>query len=363
LIHLVLVASTLALLPQDEEKTLADRLTFYANGRIRAESTFDQLNGKDRHRGRVRLRVGSRYEIMEGLLAEARLSTSSDGNDANSPYWDFGDGSDGFQGSDVVVDRFYVEYLGIESLDVRVGKFSHVYQSPPIYGEFVWDADVGPAGASAVWDLVDGDGTHFDLRGAGYVVQENGGDDDPNMLGVQGNLGTKLGESTSLHAASAVSFWGNLGDGDFTNSNQGNTTSGGNIDEDFTVWESFVSATHEGGFLDRQVAFVQYLNNLDTGSDDQGIAGGIELGTQDPGAVSFFVVGYDFDANAVFSPVAQDDTPIAGTGTGDGMKGVLGGVRYVVNDRLSFRLWALTSDADESEDPWRLRLDLDFKVK
>ena len=130
------------------------------------------------------------------------------------------------------------------------------------------------------------------------------------------------------------------------------------------MWESFVSATHDGGALKRQTGFAQYVQNLDDDSgEDTGYALGLELGRKDPGETSFFAAWYDFEANSIFSPVAQDDTPIAGTGTGNGMSGILGGVGYVVSDTFSLRLWALTSDADDVEDPWRVRLDLDFSVR
>jgi hypothetical protein len=61
--------------------------------------------------------------------------------------------------------------------------------------------------------------------------------------------------------------------------------------------------------------------------------------------------------------VAQDDTPIAGTGAGDGMEGMMLGGQVFVTDYFSIRLWGLTSDADAAEDPSRVRLDFDFRVR
>jgi hypothetical protein len=133
---------------------------------------------------------------------------------------------------------------------------------------------------------------------------------------------------------------------------------------DYTVWESFVSIEHEGGWGKGQAAFVHYMLNLESDVDeDEGIAAGFEIGGGSPGDLSAFLAAYDFEADAFFSPVAQDDTPIAGTGIGRGMDGFLGGVRYVVSDRFAVRLWGLTSDASAADDSWRVRLDLDFQVK
>src|SRR5262245_24264831 len=166
-----------------------DRLSFYANGRIRAEATFDQLNeDDDRWRGRMRFRIGSRYVIDPGLTAEARLSTASDGRDANNPHWDFGDGADGFQGGDIVFDRFYLDWQQSEQLDLRAGKQPHIFQMPPVFGELEWDEDVQPAGVTATWKPKTEGSLSGDLRVAEYIVRENSTDTDANMLGVQGNL-------------------------------------------------------------------------------------------------------------------------------------------------------------------------------
>ncbi len=343
---------------------LQDRLTFTAAGRLRAESTLDQPTGEDRHRGRLRLRVGAGYDLGDGLSAHARLSTSSDGRDANNAYWDFGDGAGDQQGADVVLDRLFLEYRPSGAWELRAGKFGHVFQAPPVYGEFTWDADVQPAGVAAVWRPRSGDGgTAIDLRAAGYVVQENAAGDDPGFLGLQGNLGFQAGKATDLRLSTSVAGWSSTKAGTFPQV-QGNTTSAGVIDQGFTVWDSHLAATHEGGVLERQTGFVQYVLNLDDDSgEDTGLALGLDLGPSRPGAWSCFLAWYDFDANAFFSPVAQDDTPIAGTGVGTGMRGFLGGVRYVVNERFAVRIWGLTSDADAADDPWRLRIDLDFTVK
>ncbi len=343
------------------QDSLWDRLSFSADGRLRAESTFDQLNGEDRHRGRMRFRVSGKYVVMDGLTAHARLTTRSDGNDANNVHWDFGDGSDGLAAADVGLDRFFLEWQSCENVTLRGGKMPHVYSRPPVYGEFVWDGDVQPAGVSAVWDLGTHGDTQFDVRAAGYVLQENGAANDPSVIGVQANAKTTVGDNTTLWGATSFSVFGSLDDGTF--GNQGNSATGGILDEDFTVWDTWLAAQHEGGPLDRQVGFLQFVNNLDDDSgEDTGFAAGIEFGQRNPGDYSYFLAFCDFDANAVFSPAAQDDTPISGTGTGMGMTGILAGVRRIVSERVAIRAWVLQSDADDVEDPFRARVDVDFKI-
>ncbi len=348
----------------DAADSIWKRLSFYSDGRMRAESTFDQPNGHDRHRGRMRLRVGSLYDVTENVRAEARLSTAAPNDDANNPHWDFGDGAGGFSGSEVKLDRFNVAWATDEDVTLRVGKFAHAFASPPIMGEFVWDNDVNPAGVAAVWDpKASESGTDFDLRAVEYVAVESSSDSEPTMFGVQGNVSLKTSAKTRVELSASYSDWSSLGAAasDLAADNQGNT----DVTGDFAILEAFVAGTYEGGPLERTTAFVQGMKNRDDeANEDTGVALGAQLGRSGKmGDRNLFAVWYDLDANCVFSPVAQDDTPITGTGIGTGMDGVILGGQYFVTDNLSIKLWALTSDADAADDPLRIRLDLDFKIK
>jgi hypothetical protein len=349
-----------SLTPQDkpfEEKSAWERLRFDANGRLRGESTFDQLDGTDRHRGRFRFRVGARYELLETLDAYARLSTVSDGRDANNPHWDFGDAEDGSSAAEVGLDRFYLDWAARPDLSLRAGKQPYTFTQPPIYSDFQWDQDVQPAGLGAVWAPASEGRLRYDLRLAEYVAFEVGNDTDPAMFGAQANLYFDVGAATHLQLAASYSDWTNLGDGPGTG-NQGNT----DVFGDFDILEGFLAATYDGGPLERTTAFVQYMENLD--GDDSGYSIGAQLGKSGKqGDMNVFAAWYDLDADALYSPVAQDDTPIAGTGTGEGMDGILAGGQYFVSDQLSIRLWGLTSDVGADEDPYRVRLDFDFTIR
>src|SRR5262245_56829645 len=94
--------------------SIMDKLKFQDEGRMRAEATIENVDTTtgdsidDRYRGRMRFRFGAKYQLEENLLLGARLSTASDGNDANNPHWDWGDG-DGFNGAGIVMDRYFVD--------------------------------------------------------------------------------------------------------------------------------------------------------------------------------------------------------------------------------------------------------------
>ena len=127
------------------------RLKVDADIRLRAEGTFDQTNDEDRHRGRFRFRLNAAYQIADDLKAGMRLTTLSDGRDANNPHWDFGDGADGFRAAEIGIDRVFAEWEAQPGLKLTGGKFGHPYTRPSPTREWAWDDDVQPAGVSAVW--------------------------------------------------------------------------------------------------------------------------------------------------------------------------------------------------------------------
>lgn len=225
------------------------------------------------------------------------------------------------------------------------------------------DDDVAPSGVAAVWAPKTDDGSKapYDLRLVEYIAVENGGDSDPAMFGVQGNLYFDLSEGSALQLAASYSKWSSLGAAGGNLSNQGNTDVAG----DFGIIDAFASWTLNGGPLGRTQAFAEYMHNADDEDDeDTGYAIGARFGpSSKEGDLNVFATWYDLDANAVYAPMAQDDTPIAGTGTGDGMTGAIAGGQYFIADNLSVRLWGLTSDVDASDDPFRVRLDFDFNVR
>lgn len=338
------------------------RLKVDADIRLRGEGTLDQVNGEDRYRGRFRFRLNAAYQIAEGLRAGGRFTTLSDGRDANNPHWDFGDGADGFSSAEVGIDRLFVEWEAMRDWKLTGGKFAHPYTRPSPTREFAWDDDVQPAGVSAVWAPKSEGALGFDLRALYAVATEINAEGtsgaDPAVTGAQANLYFKASDSTTLQLATSYSGWSHLEH--FATIDQGNTPAA----EDFDIWDTYASATFAGDGLAQTTAFAQYFENLgDESGEDTGYAVGVQLGkTKGKGEWNVFAAYYDLEANAVFSPVAQDDTPIAGTGTGDGMDGIVGGFQVFLLDNVSIRVWGLTSDAGEDEDPYRIRFDIDFRI-
>lgn len=364
---IILALGLIAQTPPQGVSDIWNRLKFDAEGRMRAEATFENVDPNtgnsldDRFRGRMRFRFGAHYDLAEDVMLHARISTSSDGNDANNPHWDFGDG-DGFNGGPLVFDRYFLDFVASPELHVVVGKQPHAFAVPPIFGDFLWDSDISPAGVTAKWAPETKGGPSFDARAAAYIATESSAEQDPKMVGAQGNVTVPIAEG-ELKLSTALYDW--LDNHQVAVAgNQGNSAT----TEDFNTWETFLSGTINGGPLEQMSGYVQYLNNLD--NSDNGFAVGAQLGATkwQKGNYNAFVVLYNLDGDVLFSPVAQDDTAVAGTGLndgdGDGMSGVIFGGTYWWRDNIAFKLWVLTSNPSGAEDdPVRIRFDMDFKVK
>jgi hypothetical protein len=351
-----------------EGKSTFDRLSFDAAGRMRGESTLDQPSGEDRHRGRLRFRVGGGYQVTDSVTARVRFSTLSDGRDANNPHWDFGDGGNAFAATEFGLDRFHLDWAAHENVMIHAGKFGHVFARPAVFGEAMWDDDVQPTGLAEVWKPEPiGESSRFDLRGAQYVAVENGSANDATMFGLQGNFFHDVDEKIHLQVAASFSSWAGEGDGiALGGGNQGNS-----VGEQFATLETFVQAKFDHADRMSTTAFVQFMTNTDDDSgEDNGFVVGAQYGASGKEKdYNFFGAFYTLDANALYSPVSQDDTPIAGTGVSTGigantgMDGLIGGGQYFITDTFSMKLWFLTSNANAEEDPLRIRLDFDFIIK
>lgn len=114
--------------------------------RLRYEADHDRISGEDaRHRGRVRVRIGGTFDVMQDVVAGLRIRTG-DKHNANSPYADLG--SD-FSSFEVVQHLAYVDWApgAAPGLVLTGGKMLTGFAKTRIYGDLTWDDDVNPEGS------------------------------------------------------------------------------------------------------------------------------------------------------------------------------------------------------------------------
>jgi hypothetical protein len=177
---------------------LLSRLEWSGDFRGRFENFFfDEddfgVDTQDRNRARYRFRLGARAKVNDVVTGGFRLASGE--GDHRSTNKTLGNDDD-FGPDEIFIDQAYIE-LGVPKRFLAEGatvKSIFGKQANPFlwkHGKdfMIWDQDITPEGvgfqvAGAPWEMLSLYGN------AGYfIVDENGGDKDPHVLGVQGGFG------------------------------------------------------------------------------------------------------------------------------------------------------------------------------
>lgn len=335
-------------LPTGPVAEVPDWAHFYGDLRLRLEHNLDNnASGDDRTRARIRARFGARFDITDDFKAELRMTTRNNG-DANSVNIDLGSTDEGQGSADAGIDRMNVTWIPSEDWTVKAGKMGNPFALNPVVDQYVWDSDIQPQGIFTKW--APQSDMQFDVRLGYFVVTENSAAADATVTTGQVNFGMAT-ESVDWGVHSSLSNW---------SAESGYLSSFAFVQmEDFLVWDTILEAK-----VDDLTFSAQYINNLDDDSgDDTGMVLGMKYGQGGAVGTSVFSASYfDFDANAFVSGVAQDDTPIAGTGGPNGMDGFDASWLYWWKENVTVKLHAIQADND-TIDPLRLRLDVVVALK
>jgi len=144
-------------------------LTVTLDVRLRYEVDWDSETAAgaardDRHRGRIRTRLGANYRLSDDWSVGARVRTGNS-RSQQSPHLTF-TADDGPRDSvDFVVDRYFAQYK--HGPWTAWGGRNNV----PFWQqtELFWDEDVTPTGVAGTWDHAAGPGTLSAMGGAFYL--------------------------------------------------------------------------------------------------------------------------------------------------------------------------------------------------
>lgn len=214
-----------------------DRVTIKGDFRFRHDYTqADAPPGnpdEDRHRGRIRARLGLEGKVNDEVSIGFRLATSS-GGDRNSFNTDLGANGDK---KDVYFDWAFAKWAPSDSYSALIGKFDNPFVT--VGGsQLVWDVDYSPEGlalnyANASEVLI------YEAHLGTYWMEERNGSggestQDSGMLGAQvgATLKTDLG-AFSLFAANY--YFSNYKGEAAIEAGGGNTEIAGNFTTDFNL--------------------------------------------------------------------------------------------------------------------------------
>lgn len=167
-------------------------LTVYADLRLRYELDWDShtaagVERDDRHRGRVRARVGFDYKFSNGWSIGSRLRTG-DSRSQQSPHLTFWNDDGPRDELDFVLDRYYVQYKEGKITSWAGRNVTPFWQQ----NELFWDEDVTPTGLAASYAEKIGDGTLTGTVG-GFFLPDGGYDLNGQMVAGQLRYGLPIG--------------------------------------------------------------------------------------------------------------------------------------------------------------------------
>jgi hypothetical protein len=159
-------------------------LTFSADLRLRYEVDWDSQDAAgverdDRHRGRLRARLGAGYRFSDMWSAGARIRTG-DSRSQQSPHLTFVTDDGDRDDLDFVVDRYFVQFKH-EGFGGWGGRNVTPFWQQ---NEMIWDEDVTPTGLAGTYDTSLGGGNLTAAAGAFYLP-DGGYDLNGQMLGGQ----------------------------------------------------------------------------------------------------------------------------------------------------------------------------------
>ena len=159
-------------------------LTFYGDIRLRYEVDWDSQTAAgtmrdDRHRGRLRGRLGFNYKLAEDWTIGARVRTGNS-RSQQSPHLTFVTDDGTRDDLDFVVDRYFAQYQQ-KPLTIWGGRNNFPFWAQ---NELFWDEDVTVTGAAAVYDRPLNLGALTATIGAFYLP-DGGYDLNGQLLGGQ----------------------------------------------------------------------------------------------------------------------------------------------------------------------------------
>ena len=335
--------------PNLASQPLQDQISIKGDFRYRHEA-FEIENRRDRHRQRVRARVGLTARVSDRV--DLGFGLASGGSDPISSNQTLGDGA---SSKGVVIDLAYAKWkTPISGLQLSAGKFKNPLRR--VGGNsLLWDSDLRPEGVSLNFSRA-----NVFLNALGSWVSESAGDDDSFLIGGQVGLNLAVGSQASFAAGLGYhNFLDSAGEPAFFDGDaQGNLLDAqGNYVHGFELIEGFVEYKFDLANT-KVTAFAQIVQNLDADRLNKGYSLGVQAKQAD---WNYAWTYKHLEADAVVGTFTDSDFIGGGTdGKGHTLK-----LGYALSKDISVAgtlfLTDRNVDIGAQEEFKRLQLDISFK--
>ena len=345
----------------------AEKIRFSGDFRYRHEFFDDgvRTSDRDRHRQRIRARLGMHATPSDDLDFYLRIATGSDPD----PVSTNNTLTDGFSKKHLWLDRAYVDWHPelLSGARVLAGKMANPFV-PSAKTDLVWDLDVNPEGLALNHTLELSETLSVFATAGHFWLAEHSGGADTTLVAGQAGVKASLSETVTLTAGASLYDFNHVRDQTVLidpEDPMGNTaTMNGDGEfeyaEDFRLWEAFAELAFQAGGLPVSL-HGQYVNNVAADSgEDTGWLAGVRVGkAKNPGEWELFYNYRRLEADAVIGALTDSDM-FGGGSDGRGHK-IGGAVQLTKSTQLAAKLMLSDVGLDEEDDYKRLQVD--FKVK
>ena len=302
----------------------ASRVGLYGDLRYRYEYIDDESKSTDRHRNRIRARLGLKARVNDEWGLGFRLATG-EGDQEGDPVSTNQTLGGAFGNKSFWLDLAYLDYRPqwAQGLDVQAGKIEFPFYRPG-KNQLIWDHDLTPEGGALLYSLPLGERTSVNLGAAGFWVAERSSATDTALWGLQGSLRHQLSGPTYVLGGASGYWYGHL-QGQPALSLQwesptsnffGNSDAGGVYTSEYHLFELFGEVGTVIGKTPLAV-FGDYVVNtaaVDSSKDTGWLAGLVVNKLSDPGSWQLEYDYRDIQADALVGQF--NDSDFVGGGTG-----------------------------------------------
>lgn len=345
----------------------ASRMQWSGDFRYRYEYIDDATRTEDRHRNRIRARLGMKAEVNDEWDVGLRIASGTADPVSTNQTLD-----EAFSRKPIWLDRAYVDYHPdwMQGLNAVAGKVSN-----PFYAvgenQLIWDSDLSPEGGAIGYEWTLNEQTSVHLNGGGFWVAEESASTDASLWGIQAYVKHQIGNPTYVLAGAGFFDYGNIqghgsfaGEWDDDHDLFGNTSLAGDpnaFGSDFDLFELFAEFATEIGKTPVSVWGDWVKNTVAVSGEDTGwLVGGRINKAKAPGTWEFSYDYRDIELDAVVGQF--NDSDFIGGGTGG--KGHRFGLAYAIakNTQAALTYFATEYDGRKSNADYD-RLQADIKVK
>lgn len=338
----------------ETESSWVDRVSFYANLRLRFEDIEEEGNpnaNRDRERGMVRL--GVKADVHDKIELVIGLASGGDNPVSRNVT---GDG--GFTTKEIGLELFYVDWEATDSISVYAGKMKNqLFKAGKV--PLIWDSDLNLEGVAATYSS----GMWFGSLSR-YSVEERSGEDDSSLYSGQVGVVFDTGQTSKL--TTGLGYFGytnTIGNEPFYNgAAKGNTVDvNGDLVFDYKNAEAFLQFDTKLGTWPLQL-YGHYTVNNEVDREDTAYGFGAKIGsTKAKGNMQFSWTYQDIEADSVIGTFNDSDFGGGGTDSrGHMIKG-----KYMITDNINVAGALFVNKIDGFQggverDFDRIQLDLQF---